>query len=305
MNTLSRCHPDIIRYIAKMLKYPYVYCLKLTCKCFNSYIPKFRSDMNFITQVAGDSYLNLIKWGIEHKFRISHHTFTAACLSNKKAIIDYIRKIGGSPCLDTFETLAERGYLHTIKDIIKIRHVTEELLNYIYRGATKGHRINILEWLYKDYSGIKIPIQVIMTAAYNGFNDIIKWAYDRDVDSLQGTTFYDPIDAAARGGKLHTLIYLIELGLVPTQTTYISACNGNHIEIVKWLLDKNYQLRVETIYDLILKRNYYMLNEMIKYGARLSNLEDELHEYTLDDRILNQIYQFQSGKIFETSGCPS
>jgi hypothetical protein len=74
----------------------------------------------------------------------------------------------------------------------------------------------------------------VLTAAENGNSDTVKWLLGA-VDPTQSKDPFDnPINNAARGGRLDTILMLIDMGFDIDENTSWFAASGGSLNVLEW-----------------------------------------------------------------------
>lgn len=115
----------------------------------------------------------------------------------------------------------------------------------LHLAADKGH-LDIVKWAY-NYTELHIRGYAVNMAAHNGHLNVLVWLCEQGC-RVDGLTF----NYALNGGYLGILEYLHTLRCVYHSTLSLIPVENNRLDIIKWLVEKNYVLD-DTIIDVAFK----------------------------------------------------
>ncbi|EGC35099.1 hypothetical protein DICPUDRAFT_97994 [Dictyostelium purpureum] len=190
----------------------------------------------------------------------SLNPFFYACKSGSLECVKYIDYLFPSiECADSsFDIACEGGHLQIVEFILAekpraVRLYGKEALS----NAIKGGFLDIIKLLEKERFLLSHSDSSINIAARKGFFDVIKHLANRNYAGFSHLT----VDAAAMGGHLEIVKYLIGLGYNATRIGLTIATKNNHVDVCKYLV------RIGTTYDENCIRNAILNGnlELVKF----------------------------------------
>lgn len=242
----------------------------------NNLVEYFRSGMPKTERVP----LKASKLGRLDLFEIA---FTHGCVISHK----------------TTEAAARGGHINIVKYIAR---TTKLCTLCACTGASKGGKLNILEWVFpakqRFTDEVEMSTMIIRNAAVGGFLPIVAWAHDRgqELDSaLLGT--------AATYGHFEVVKYIHShqlasteggLGEYPISAILHAALKGD-LQTLVWLREKGYPWS-DGICMILARRGYlealkYVRSQgcpwgMLRIGSVGPVIDEDMHTYLVEEGCL-------------------
>jgi hypothetical protein len=159
-------------------------------------------------QIASRGYLNILKWAHQNGYTWDHRTCAQAALHGHFEILKWAREKDCDWDIDTPAAAAEGGHLEILKWSITQNCPKEDLI--IRLSAIKHNHLHILKWTTQMNFQANLDEEASIAAKF-GYLDIIKELYPR------GTDYNWPI--------------------------YASAALNDQIEVIKWMIETDENLR--------------------------------------------------------------
>jgi hypothetical protein len=263
---LFDCYP-IRKRLLKHLKIYEIYVLEFTVKGIDHYHLRDKLDDEDLTNKwAEKGYLNLLKWAYEKGCRPAAETYNGAAKSGRIDTLEWLLSVGVKPRPSAFSYAARHGHANVIRWLRDPEKGRLDWFNNkdMLAEAIKGGHSELATWMIEEggLSGLgKARYAQVKRGSENIRTKIVRDGYP-----IQG------VQAAAKIGDLGLVqeAYRHVCSSPVFEAIIVSAVKGNHMEVVKWLINMHSTRNGILCTVAAEKGNVKMLKYLVESGCDVS-----------------------------------